>query len=107
MYGSSLRMETERPRLLSSRPMLAAVMPLPSDDVTPPVTKTYFATGQVLRGFFRCYLDPDRGAIRLGQAMASGAVAEANEGASRVLRGPAPRADRAAPARRARGPGPM
>src|SRR4029079_12164069 len=55
MYGSSLRMETERPRLLSGRPMLAAVMPLPSDDVTPPVTKTYFATGQVLRGFFRCY----------------------------------------------------
>ncbi len=44
MYGSSLRMETERPRLLSNRPMLAAVMPLPSDDVTPPVTKTYFAT---------------------------------------------------------------
>src|SRR4029079_17337702 len=55
MYGSSLRMETERPRLLSGRPMLAAVMPLPSDDVTPPVTKTYFATGLVLRGFFRCY----------------------------------------------------
>jgi Arc/MetJ family transcription regulator len=24
--------------------MLAAVMPLPNDDVTPPVTKTYFAT---------------------------------------------------------------
>ena len=38
-------METERPRLLSSRPMLAAVMPLPTDDVTPPVTKTYFANG--------------------------------------------------------------
>src|SRR5262245_11864814 len=26
-------------------------MPLPNDDVTPPVTKTYFATGIVLRGF--------------------------------------------------------
>ena len=35
--------------------MLAAVMPLPSEEVTPPVTKTYFATGQVLRGFFQCY----------------------------------------------------
>src|SRR5687767_9631524 len=55
MYGSSLRIETEIPRLLSSRPMLAAVMPLPSEEVTPPVTKTYFAIGSVLRGFFKCY----------------------------------------------------
>ena len=39
--------------------MLAAVMPLPSEEVTPPVTKTYFAMGQVLRGFFRCYRIPD------------------------------------------------
>ena len=31
--------------------MLAAVMPLPSEEVTPPVTKTYFAMGRVLRGF--------------------------------------------------------
>ncbi len=37
---------------LRRRPMLAAVMPLPSEEVTPPVTKTYFAMGQVLRGFF-------------------------------------------------------
>jgi hypothetical protein len=37
-------METLRPRLLRRRPMDAAVMPLPNDDVTPPVTKTYFAT---------------------------------------------------------------
>src|SRR3954463_2578840 len=51
MYGSSFRMETRRPRALSSRPMLAAVMPLPSEEVTPPVTKTYFAMDQVLRGF--------------------------------------------------------
>jgi hypothetical protein len=28
---------------------------LPNEEVTPPVTKTYFATGQVLRGFFECY----------------------------------------------------
>src|SRR5205085_8773615 len=40
--------ETDRPRLLSSRPMLAAVMPLPSEEVTPPVTKTYFAIARTL-----------------------------------------------------------
>src|SRR5204862_3764410 len=44
-------METDSPRALRIRPMLAAVMPFPSEEVTPPVTKTYFATGQVLRGF--------------------------------------------------------
>jgi hypothetical protein len=32
--------------------MLAAVMPFPSEEVTPPVTKTYFATAEHLRGFF-------------------------------------------------------
>src|SRR6188472_2853837 len=51
MYGSSLRIETFRPRALNRRPALAAVMPLPREEVTPPVTKTYFAMGQVLRGF--------------------------------------------------------
>src|SRR5205809_3575630 len=55
MYGSSLRIETWRPRAFSSRPTLAAVMPLPREEVTPPVTKTYFAMGQDLRGFFECY----------------------------------------------------
>src|SRR3954462_9104200 len=55
MYGSSLRIETRRPRALSSRPMLAAVMPLPSEEVTPPVTKTYFAMGSGPPGFFQCY----------------------------------------------------
>src|SRR6476661_5095568 len=55
MYGSSLRIETLRPRALSRRPALAAVMPLPREEVTPPVTKTYFAMGRVLRGFFQCY----------------------------------------------------
>ena len=30
-------------------------MPLPREEATPPVTKTYFAMGRVLRGFFRCY----------------------------------------------------
>src|SRR5215203_2044901 len=55
MYGSSLRIETLRPRALSRRPALAAVMPLPREEVTPPVTKTYLAMGRVLRGFFQCY----------------------------------------------------
>src|SRR5262245_9986785 len=64
MYGSSLRMETWRQRALRSLPMLAAVMPLPSEEVTPPVTKTYFATGQVLRGFFKCYRKPTRASSR-------------------------------------------
>ena len=31
--------------------MLAAVMPLPSEEVTPPVTKTYFAMGRASGGF--------------------------------------------------------
>src|SRR3954453_14712227 len=53
MYGSSLRMETRRLRALRMRPTLAAVMPLPSEEVTPPVTKTYFAMGVILRGFFQ------------------------------------------------------
>src|SRR4051795_6646228 len=52
MYGSSFRMETCRPRALRSRPMLAAVMPLPREEVTPPVTKTYFAMGRGPPGVF-------------------------------------------------------
>src|SRR3954452_12285008 len=51
MYGSSFRTETRRPRALSRRPMLAAVMPFPSEEVTPPVTKTYFAMGRASGGF--------------------------------------------------------
>jgi hypothetical protein len=35
--------------------MLAAVMPLPSEEVTPPVTKTYFAMGGSSGGFFEWY----------------------------------------------------
>jgi hypothetical protein len=53
MYGSSLRMETERPRALRIRPMLAAVIPFPSEEVTPPVTKTYFDIGRAPPGVFR------------------------------------------------------
>src|SRR5688572_32626579 len=49
MYGSSFRMLTGTPRALRMRPMLAAVMPFPSELVTPPVTKTYLGIGPVLR----------------------------------------------------------
>src|SRR6187431_2068046 len=45
MYGSSFRMLTGTPRAFRMRPMLAAVMPLPRELVTPPVTKTYFGIG--------------------------------------------------------------
>src|SRR5438876_8797276 len=44
MYGSSLRTATEMPRLLSSRPSEATVMPLPTDETTPPLTKMYLDT---------------------------------------------------------------
>ena len=42
MYGSNFCTWTFSPRAFSSRPSDAAVIPLPSDETTPPVTKTYF-----------------------------------------------------------------
>ena len=42
-YGSNFCTCTLSPRAFSSRPSDAAVMPLPSDETTPPVTKTYLA----------------------------------------------------------------
>src|SRR5581483_10563369 len=44
MYGSNFCTCTLRPRAFSSRPSDAAVIPLPRDETTPPVTKTNFAT---------------------------------------------------------------
>src|SRR5438105_14373421 len=41
-YGSSFCRETVRWRAFRMFPIDAAVMPLPSDETTPPVTKTYF-----------------------------------------------------------------
>src|SRR5215207_7601584 len=41
-YGSSFMVQTLAPRLLSNRPIEAVVMPLPTDETTPPVTKMYF-----------------------------------------------------------------
>jgi hypothetical protein len=35
-------MQTEMPRAFSSRPIDATVIPLPTDETTPPETKTYF-----------------------------------------------------------------
>src|SRR5579883_998705 len=39
MYGSSFMRETETPRFFSSRPREATLIPFPTDDATPPVTK--------------------------------------------------------------------
>src|SRR5674536_99495 len=43
MYGSNFWLATLRPRALSRRPTEAAVMPLPSPETTPPVTKICLA----------------------------------------------------------------
>src|SRR5687767_13664809 len=62
-------MLTRSPRALRRRPMLAAVMPLPSEEVTPPVTKTYFDTGQGPPGGFSNAIDSDpRSRIAAGQS---------------------------------------
>src|SRR5690606_22544237 len=45
MYGSSFCIVTRRPRDLSSRPRDEAVMPFPSDEATPPVTKMCLVIG--------------------------------------------------------------
>jgi hypothetical protein len=42
MYGSSFWRVTERPRALRMFPIEADVIPLPREETTPPVTKTYF-----------------------------------------------------------------
>src|SRR3954451_9754195 len=44
MYGSNFWTCTLRPRALRRRPSDAAVMPLPREETTPPVTNTNFAT---------------------------------------------------------------
>ncbi|GMU40522.1 MAG: hypothetical protein AMXMBFR23_13880 [Chloroflexota bacterium] len=38
-----MRTETERPRAFRMRPSEAATMPFPTEETTPPVTKTYLA----------------------------------------------------------------
>src|SRR5690348_4317641 len=45
-YGSNFCTCTLRPRAFSSRPSEAAVMPFPSEETTPPVTKTYLVTAR-------------------------------------------------------------
>src|SRR4051794_29627671 len=46
MYGSSFCIVTRRPRPFSRRPRDDAVMPLPRELATPPVTKMCFVTGE-------------------------------------------------------------
>src|SRR5699024_12554917 len=43
-YGSNFWIVTFKPRFFNKRPSDAAVIPLPSDDTTPPVTKIYLVT---------------------------------------------------------------
>src|SRR5690242_7177104 len=49
-YGSSFCIVTRRPRLDSRAPSELAVSPLPSEDTTPPVTKTNFVGWELCRG---------------------------------------------------------
>src|SRR5215210_1017403 len=44
MYGSNFWSTTLKPRLLSNIPSAAALVPLPMDDTTPPVTKIYLVS---------------------------------------------------------------
>src|SRR5579859_2200726 len=50
-YGSSFWRETLRCRAFRMFPIEAAVMPLPREETTPPVTKTYFDMVDLQGGF--------------------------------------------------------
>src|SRR5438105_14362494 len=50
-YGSSFCRETVRWRAFRMFPIDAAVMPLPREETTPPVTKTYFDIDDLQGGF--------------------------------------------------------
>src|SRR5436853_1221173 len=50
-YGSSFCRETVRWRAFRMFPIDAAVMPLPREETTPPVTKTYFDIEDLQGGF--------------------------------------------------------
>src|SRR5712692_2163176 len=50
-YGSSFWRETLRWRAFRMFPIDAAVIPLPSEETTPPVTKTYFDIDDLQGGF--------------------------------------------------------
>src|SRR5256885_5494696 len=50
-YGSSFWRETVKRRAFRMFPIDAAVMPLPREETTPPVTKTYFDIDDLQGGF--------------------------------------------------------
>ena len=50
IYGSSFWMVTEKPHSCNSFAKDAAIIPFPSDEVTPPVTKTYLVLLMVFLG---------------------------------------------------------
>src|ERR1043166_8379663 len=65
-YGSILREATARPRAARMRPREAAVMPLPREEVTPPVTNTNFGNATtsgvfpiLLRADISGHISPD------------------------------------------------
>src|SRR5437764_3205341 len=53
-YGSSFWRETVSRRAFRMFPIEAAVMPLPREETTPPVTKTYFDMDDLQGGFTNC-----------------------------------------------------
>src|ERR1700687_152124 len=74
MYGSSLIIVTRRPRHLSKRPSDEAVSPLPSDEDTPPVTKTYLVKLGASRAssYGRLRAQSTGGASRRGRSCPAG-----------------------------------
>lgn len=54
MYGSNFWMVTESPLACNSFAKDAETMPLPKEEVTPPVTKMYFAVATNLKLKFGC-----------------------------------------------------
>src|SRR5439155_13798682 len=53
--------ETEMPRFLSKRPNEATLIPFPTDEATPPVTKIYFDIRPPLPGALQMYLGAHKG----------------------------------------------
>src|SRR3989441_9464356 len=66
-YGSSFWSETLRWRAFRMFPMDAAVIPLPSEETTPPVTKTYFDIDDLQGGFSN--LTGSGPAVNIGAAL--------------------------------------
>src|SRR5579864_4874713 len=91
-YGSNFIRLTLSPRLSSRQPIDAAASPLPREDTTPPVTKTYFAAMNssplIVGSFLGIQLPGSRMACALGQEARWGAqpiMAESEPEGNRLL----------------------